>query len=58
MKVTIDGHIIEVEAGTTILGAARKIGGEIVPPAMCYYTKLERFENVGYKKSATKLNIL
>ncbi len=41
MKVTIDGHTIEVEAGTTILNAARKIGGEIVPPAMCYYTKLE-----------------
>jgi len=41
MKVTIDGHIIEVEAGTTVLQAARKIGGEVVPPAMCYYTKLK-----------------
>ena len=39
-KVTIDGHIIEVPDGTTILNAARMIGGEIVPPAMCYYTKL------------------
>jgi NADH-quinone oxidoreductase subunit G len=28
MKVTIDGQEIEVEAGTTILQAARKIGGE------------------------------
>ena len=41
MKVTIDGHEIEVEAGTTILQAARMIGGESVPPAMCYYSKLE-----------------
>jgi NADH-quinone oxidoreductase subunit G len=41
LKVTIDGHTIEVDEGTTILQAARKIGGEIVPPAMCYYSKLE-----------------
>jgi NADH-quinone oxidoreductase subunit G len=41
MKVTIDGIEVEVEAGTTILAAARKIGGEIVPPAMCYYTPLK-----------------
>jgi len=41
MKVTIDGHTIEVEPGTTILEAARKIGGDIVPPAMCYHSKLE-----------------
>jgi NADH-quinone oxidoreductase subunit G len=41
MKVTIDGQEIEVAAGTTILQAARKIGGESVPPAMCYYSKLE-----------------
>jgi NADH-quinone oxidoreductase subunit G len=40
-KVTIDGQTIEVPAGTTILEAARMIGGEIVPPAMCYYSKLE-----------------
>ncbi|MEO8147979.1 MAG: 2Fe-2S iron-sulfur cluster-binding protein [Bacteroidia bacterium] len=40
-KVTIDGHSIEVPEGTTILQAARMIGGEIVPPAMCYYTKLQ-----------------
>lgn len=40
-KVTIDGHTIEVEPGTTILNAARKIGGEVVPPAMCYYSKLK-----------------
>ncbi|MCC6690004.1 MAG: (2Fe-2S)-binding protein, partial [Bacteroidia bacterium] len=39
-KVTIDGHTIEVPDGTTILEAARKIGGDIVPPAMCYYSKL------------------
>lgn len=41
MKVTIDGHSIDVAPGTTILEAARKIGGDIVPPAMCYYSKLE-----------------
>jgi NADH-quinone oxidoreductase subunit G len=40
MKVTIDGQAIEVEPGTT-LQAARMIGGESVPPAMCYYSKLE-----------------
>lgn len=40
-KVTIDGIDIEVPDGTTILNAARMIGGEIVPPAMCYYTKLK-----------------
>ncbi len=40
-KVTIDGQSIEVEEGTTILQAARKIGGKIVPPAMCYYSKLK-----------------
>jgi NADH-quinone oxidoreductase subunit G len=41
IKVTIDGVEIEVEEGTTILNAARKAGGDIVPPAMCYYTKLK-----------------
>ncbi|MDR1092357.1 MAG: (2Fe-2S)-binding protein [Prevotella sp.] len=41
MKITIDGHTIEVEAGTTVLQAARMIGGESVPPAMCYYSKLK-----------------
>jgi NADH-quinone oxidoreductase subunit G len=40
-KVTIDNITIEVEPGTTILNAARKIGGDVVPPAMCYYTKLK-----------------
>ena len=41
MKVTIDGQSIVVEPGTTILQAARMIGGEVVPPAMCYYSKLK-----------------
>lgn len=41
MKVTIDGQEIDVEPGTTILNAARMIGGESVPPAMCYYSKLK-----------------
>lgn len=41
VKVTIDHIEVEVEPGTTILNAARKIGGSVVPPAMCYYSKLE-----------------
>ena len=41
MKVTIDGIPVEVEPGTSILNAARQIGGDIVPPAMCYYSKLK-----------------
>jgi NADH-quinone oxidoreductase subunit G len=41
LKVTIDNHTIEVEEGTTILQAARMIGGAVVPPAMCYYSKLK-----------------
>src|SRR5450432_1749493 len=40
-KVTIDNITIEVEAGTSILQAARRIGGDVAPPAMCYYTKLK-----------------
>ena len=42
VKVTIDTIEVEVEAGTTILQAARKIGGKVVPPAMCYYSKLDK----------------
>lgn len=41
VKVTIDGITVEVEPGTSILNAARQVGGDIVPPAMCYYSKLE-----------------
>ena len=41
VKVIIDDIEVEVEPGTTILNAARKIGGEVVPPAMCYYSKLQ-----------------
>ena len=48
MKVTIDGHSIDVPAGTTILQAARMIveqkgyeGENIAPPTMCYYSKLK-----------------
>jgi NADH-quinone oxidoreductase subunit G len=41
LKITIDNITIDVEPGTTILQAARKIGGDIVPPAMCYYSKLK-----------------
>jgi NADH-quinone oxidoreductase subunit G len=41
MKITIDNIMVEVEDGTTILQAARRIGGTVVPPAMCYYSKLQ-----------------
>src|ERR1700733_576970 len=40
-KITIDNITIEVKPGTSILNAARKIGGEVAPPAMCYYSKLQ-----------------
>src|SRR5580700_8169804 len=40
-KITIDNKTIEVPAGTSILNAARMIGAEVAPPAMCYYSKLE-----------------
>ena len=40
-KVTIDNITIEVAPGTTILNAARQIGGDVTPPAMCYYSKLQ-----------------
>lgn len=40
-KVKIDGFEIDVQDGTTILQAARQIGGDLVPPAMCYYTSLK-----------------
>jgi NADH-quinone oxidoreductase subunit G len=40
-KITVDNITIEVPAGTTILNAARQIGGEVAPPAMCYYSKLQ-----------------
>ena len=41
IKVTTLGKTIEVAPGTTILNAARQIGGDVVPPAMCYYSSLE-----------------
>ncbi|MEI6124172.1 MAG: 2Fe-2S iron-sulfur cluster-binding protein [Bacteroidota bacterium] len=41
LRVTIDNQTIDVEEGTTILQAARLIGGDVVPPAMCWYSKLE-----------------
>jgi NADH-quinone oxidoreductase subunit G len=40
-KLIIDGIEVEVPDGTTILNAARQIGGPSVPPAMCYYTSLK-----------------
>lgn len=40
-KVTIDNVTVEVAPGTTILQAARVVGGEVAPPAMCFYTPLK-----------------
>ena len=40
-KVTIDNITIDVAPGTTVLNAARQIGGDVTPPAMCYYSKLQ-----------------
>ncbi len=40
IRITIDDIETEVADGTTILEAARQIGGKIVPPAMCYYSSL------------------
>lgn len=40
-KVKIDGFEIEVPDGTTVLSAARQIGGDLVPPAMCFYSSLK-----------------
>ena len=40
-KVTIDNISIEVAPGTSILNAARMIGGDVAPPAMCYYSTLK-----------------
>jgi NADH-quinone oxidoreductase subunit G len=41
IKVTIDNITIDVAPGTSILEAARMIGGDVTPPAMCFYTPLE-----------------
>ncbi len=42
IKITIDGVQTEVPNGTSILQAARQIGPEVAPPAMCYYEPLEK----------------
>ena len=39
--VTVDNITLEVAPGTTVLHAARMIGGDVTPPAMCYYSKLQ-----------------
>ncbi|MFN3848998.1 MAG: 2Fe-2S iron-sulfur cluster-binding protein [Spirosomataceae bacterium] len=39
--VTVDGQSIQVPPGTTILQAARQIGPDVAPPAMCYYEPLK-----------------
>lgn len=41
IRITIDQKEVEVPKGTTILQAARMLGEEVTPPAMCYYTSLK-----------------
>ncbi len=41
VTVVIDNITVQVPQGTTILQAARMIGGDVAPPAMCYYTRLK-----------------
>lgn len=47
LKITFDGIEVEVEPGTSIMQAARRIAEadaaqhHLVPPAMCYYAPLE-----------------
>jgi NADH-quinone oxidoreductase subunit G len=41
IKVTIDGQEVNVPAGTSIMEAARQIGPDVAPPAMCYYKPLK-----------------
>ncbi|MGL4629727.1 MAG: 2Fe-2S iron-sulfur cluster-binding protein [Leadbetterella sp.] len=41
IKVTIDGKEVHVPMGTSILEAARQIGPDVAPPAMCYYKPLK-----------------
>ena len=61
-KVTIDNITVEVPPGTSILNAARKIGGDVAPPAMCYYSKLQgsggkcRTCLVEYQKEVRKIH--
>jgi hypothetical protein len=59
MKVTIDGQSIEVEPGTTILQAARMIGGEVVPPNAIILNsrwKMLLFSEVAKEVKLTKTN--
>ena len=42
LKITIDNMTVEVDPGTTIMEAARSIGPEVAPPAMCYYKPLKQ----------------
>jgi NADH-quinone oxidoreductase subunit G len=41
IKLVIDQHEIEVDENTSILEAARKLGPQFSPPAMCYYKPLK-----------------
>lgn len=41
VKLTIDGHEVEVEKGTSLLEAARKIGIEI--PTLCYHPAVSSY---------------
>ncbi|MHC1577337.1 MAG: 2Fe-2S iron-sulfur cluster-binding protein, partial [Candidatus Methanospirareceae archaeon] len=41
MKLEIDGEVVEIEEGATLLDAARSVGVEI--PTLCYHPALEPF---------------
>ena len=45
IKVTIDDQTIMVDPGTSILSAARQIGGNVVPPALVHLKELRRVAN-------------
>ncbi|WP_157784244.1 2Fe-2S iron-sulfur cluster-binding protein, partial [Sinorhizobium fredii] len=38
VSITIDGHTLEVEAGSTVLQAAQRLGIDI--PTFCYLKRL------------------
>ena len=50
-KVTIDGQSIEVPEGTSILQAARMIGGDIVPPAIILLAEKYIFKDLSLAPS-------
>jgi len=65
IKITIDGHPIEVEEGSYVLDAAKKLGIEIptlchyphmVPYAACRICSVEARDGKGWTKIVTSCN--